>query len=70
VDGKPTADLATGEKITLYLPLGEHIISANPNAGCNGGFSSTSITARRDQPMTLRISYGANGEFMIRAAAM
>ena len=69
VDGKPTADLATGEKITLYLPLGEHIISANPNGGCNGGFSATSITALRNQPMTLRIRYGANGEFMIRPDA-
>ena len=70
VDGKPIADLATGEKISLYLPLGEHIISANPNAGCNGGFSSTSITAVRDQPLTLRIRYGANGEFMLRSEAM
>jgi hypothetical protein len=65
VDGKPIADLATGEKISLFLPLGQHIISANPNGGCNGGFSATSIAALRDQPVTLRIRYGANGEFMI-----
>jgi hypothetical protein len=70
VDGKPIADLATGEKITLYLPFGEHIIGAEPNGECHGGFSTTSMTVQRGQPMTLRIRYGANGEFMIRREAM
>src|SRR5690349_6143503 len=37
VDGKPVADLATGEKMSLYLPLGEHIIGADPNGQCHGG---------------------------------
>ena len=66
VDGKPVADLATGEKVTLYLPLGEHIIGADPNGECHGGLSTTSVTALRGQPATLRIQYGSNGEFTIQ----
>jgi hypothetical protein len=69
VDGKPVADLETGEKVSLYLNAGEHIIGADPNGKCHGGLSQTSITTKRDQPTTLRIRYGSNGEFTIQPAA-
>ena len=70
VDGKPVADLATGEKVSLYLPFGEHIIGADPNGKCHGGLSTTSLTVLRDRSTTLRIRYGANGEFTIQPTAM
>ncbi len=69
VDGRPVVDLATGEKVSLYLSEGDHIIGADSKA-CGGGISEVSIAARSDRPSTLRIRYGTNGEYTIQPTAM
>ncbi len=43
-DAVPVADLDTGERVIMYLPYGEHIISAQPNGICGGGLSEVSVT--------------------------
>jgi len=39
VDANPTADLRPSEKVVVYLPPGDHILSAWPNGMCGGGMS-------------------------------
>jgi len=69
VDSHPVAELATGEKVSLYLIPGEHIIGADSKA-CAGGLPEASIFARPDRPAALRIRYGTNGDFSIQPTAM
>jgi hypothetical protein len=70
VDGHPVADVASGEKISLYVSAGDHIIGSDPNGICGGGLSEVSIAARPDKPATLRIRYGSNGDYTIQPTAM
>ena len=70
VDGQAVAGLATGEKVSLYVTPGEHIIGANPNGICGGGLSEVSIVAHIDRPSILRIRYGSNGDYSIQPTAM
>lgn len=62
-NGKATAELATGEKIALFLPIGDHIISAWPNNPCGGGMVETRATVQRNKSVAFRIGYGSNGDF-------
>ncbi len=69
VDGRPIADLAIEEKLSVYLTLGDHIISSTPNGSCGGGFAEASIVVRADRPTTLRIQYDSKGEYTIQPTA-
>jgi hypothetical protein len=69
VDGSPVADLRTGEKVTLYLPLGDHIIGAEPNGICGGGLSEVSVTVKKESASVFRIRYGSNGDYDIQPTA-
>lgn len=66
----PLADLASGEKVSLYISVGDHIIGSDPNGICGGGLSEVSISARADKPTTLRIRYGSNGDYTTQPTAM
>ena len=65
VDGKKIADLKVSEKIVLFLPVGEHIISAWPNGICGGGMSEVKTNVKNNSSSNFRIGYGSNGDFSI-----
>ena len=65
IDGKLSAELATGEKVLFYLPEGRHIIGIKPiNRGICGGVSVTEETealVSLKQPLTFRIGIKTTG---------
>jgi len=69
VDGIAIANINPGEKIILYLPLGEHILGSDSGI-CGGGLSEISILAKKDRVLILRIRYGSNGDYVIQPTAM
>lgn len=69
VNGKPVADIWVSEKIVLYLPEGEYILSAWPNGICGGGLSEVKALIKVGSKSTYRIGYGSNGDFSINPTA-
>lgn len=39
----------------MYLPDGEHVISASPNGVCGGGMAEVSVSVRPSTTLMLRI---------------
>jgi hypothetical protein len=70
VDGHLVANLAAGEKVSLYLSLGDHIVGADPKGICGGGLSEVPVVARMNKTTTLRIRNGPNGYFTLQPTAM
>jgi hypothetical protein len=69
VDASPMADLRPSEKLVVYLPPGDHIISAWPNGICGGGMSEVRASVTSGAALTFRIGYGSNGDFFINPTA-
>ncbi len=68
VNGQPVADIAPGEKITIFLPHGDQLLGAKATGICAGGLVEikTNVT---DKTSTFRVSYGTWGEFSIQPTA-
>jgi hypothetical protein len=69
INGQPTADIYTSEKIILYLPEGEYILSAWPNGICGGRMSEVKTSIKNGSKSTFRVGYGTNGDFFISPTA-
>jgi hypothetical protein len=69
VDGRPIADIRGSEKVVLYLPEGEHILSAWPNGICGGGMTEVKAVIKAGTQSSFRIGYGSNGDFSINPTA-
>jgi hypothetical protein len=69
VDGRPIADIRASEKIVLYLPEGEHILSAWPNGICPGRMTEMQTFVKAGAQSNFRVGYGTNGDFSINPAA-
>jgi len=69
VDGRPVADIRVSEKIVLYLPEGEHILSAWPNGICGGGMTEIKAVIKAGAQSSYRVGYGSNGHFSINPTA-
>ena len=69
VNAKPVADLRTSEKIVLFLPAGDHVLSAWPNGACGGGMTEVRASVRTGSELTFRVGYGSNGDFTINPTA-
>lgn len=69
VNGQPTADVRSAEKIVLYLPENEYVLSAWPNGICGGGMSETTAQVKAGEKTNFRIGYGSNGDFFINRTA-
>ena len=69
VNAKPIADLDPAEKVVLYLPADEYILSAWPNGICGGGMSEVRASVKPGIELNFRIGYGSNGDFTINATA-
>lgn len=54
-DAKPVAELDPGEKVVMYLPEGDHIISAISNNPCGGGMIETRVSVKTGGSYTYRI---------------
>lgn len=63
VDGVPVADIRVSEKVTLYVPAGAYILSAQPlEPICGGGLNETATTVAAGQSRAFRVGMGANGD--------
>ena len=69
VDGRPVADIRVSEKIVLYLPEGDHILSAWPNGICGGGMTEVRAVIKAGVQSSFRVGYGSNGDFSINPTA-
>lgn len=61
VDGKPVGDIDPSEKMGLYLPEGEHILSAQPNGVCSGTMTEVHTTVRAGSQSAFRFGTSGNG---------
>jgi hypothetical protein len=70
VDSLPVADLRSEEKVTMYLPEGEHILGGRPNGICAGDMLNTSIIVRADKTVVVRAGFSDKGEFLFTPAPL
>lgn len=68
-DGSPLAEIAPGEKVTFYLPEGEHMVAAIATGICTGGLVEAKALVSRSRSAIFRISYGSSGDFSIQPTA-
>jgi hypothetical protein len=70
VDTVPVADLAPSEKVEIFVPLGEHIVSAAPTETlCGGGISEAAVVIRPESQKILRIASGQSGDIHVQPSA-
>jgi hypothetical protein len=70
VDTVPVADLAPSEKVELFVPLGEHVVSATPTGLlCGGGTSEAAVVIRPESQKILRIASGQSGDIHLQPSA-
>jgi hypothetical protein len=69
VDGTAIADLSTAEKVVVYVPYGDHIVSAQPRGVCAGGMSEVQAVAKPGARLNFRVGYGSNGDFALNPTA-
>ena len=70
IDAKPVVDLAPAERIELFVPLGEHVVSASSTEYyCGGGVSETAVMITAERRKVLRIAAGQSGDIHIQPSA-
>jgi hypothetical protein len=69
VDGAEVADFVPAERIELFLPVGEHILSAKPRGLICVGTFETSVVIAPDGQKAYRMAVGANGDIHIQPTA-
>ena len=69
VDAVAVADLASGEKVELFVPLGEHSVVVTPNGICGGGTSETTVVIMPERQRILRIASGQSGDIFLHPSA-
>ena len=70
VDTVPVADLSPSEKVELFLPLGEYVVSATPTEVlCGGGTSEAAVVIRPEHQKILRIASGQSGDIHLQPSA-
>jgi hypothetical protein len=69
LNGKPVADIASEEVVTLYLMSGEYVISATPNGICGGGTAEAVVHVRPPASYAYRLTFGGGGAFSVQPTA-
>jgi hypothetical protein len=70
VDAMPVADLAPSEKVELFVPFGEYVVSATPtDSFCGGGSSEAAVVIRPESQKILRIASGQSGDIHLQPSA-
>jgi len=54
IDGKPVAELSTGQKVELHLPKGQYVISSESNFPCGGGMAQASAIVETGKVIMFR----------------
>jgi len=69
VDGERVGSLGTSEKVTVYLPPGEHLIGARNGTICGGAVSETAVVLTAQGHKTYRIAISDGGDIKIQPTA-
>ena len=69
LNAKPVADLKPAEKVVMYVPAGDHILSAWPNGMCGGGMTEVRAAVKAGAEINFRVGYGSNGDYSINVTA-
>lgn len=69
LNGKSIADLDTSEKVVLNLPVGEYIVSAEPNGVCGGGLTEVKFNVKDNSQSVFRYGTSGNGSPSIYSTA-
>lgn len=68
-NGRPIAEISTGEKVVFYLPPGDQMIGAIATGICAGGLIEAKVSVSAGRTVTYRVSYGSSGEFSLQPTA-
>jgi hypothetical protein len=67
VGAVPVADLAPSEKVELFVPLGEHVVTATSISSiCGGGVSEAEVVISPERQKILRIASGQSGDIHLQ----
>jgi|SRR4029077_18414970 hypothetical protein len=70
VDTVPVADLGPSEKVEIFVPFGEYVVSATPTSTfCGGGISEAAVVIRPESQRILRIASGQSGDIHLQPSA-
>lgn len=69
VNSKPVADIGVSEKVGIFLPEGDHILSIYPVAPCGGGLVETRATIKAGGSYVFRVGFGNNYQLGIYPTA-
>lgn len=69
VDGKPLAELRTGEYIVAHLPAGEYVIGAQSTGICGGGDAEFPVVVKSSERRAYRVSIDQGGSVRIGPTA-
>lgn len=70
VDAVPVADLEVAEKVVLHVPIGKHILGAEPTGICGmGRMAELQADIGKDSCSNFRIGWDSNGHFFISPTA-
>jgi hypothetical protein len=69
VDGRPIADLRSGQSVTVYLPVGEHVTGVIHDGLCGGGSASANLTMIAGATRVYRVASGQSGDIKIEPSA-
>lgn len=70
VDLTPIAIVDRGEKLSIYLAPGTHILAVSSNFGCGGDVVEEKIDVHTDMHLTLRIGFGSNKGLFFKPSAL
>jgi hypothetical protein len=70
IGATPVADLEPAEKIELFVPLGEHVVTASSTGSfCGGGVSEAAVVISPERQKILRIASGQSGDIHLQPSA-
>jgi len=70
VGAVPVADLAPSEKVEVFVPLGEHVVTATSiSSFCGGGISEAAVVISPERQKILRIASGQSGDIHLQPSA-
>ena len=69
LDAVPVADIASAEKVEIFVPLGEHIVGVTSTGYCGGGTAEASVVIAPERQRILRIASGQSGDIYLQPSA-
>ena len=69
VDTQEVAELRTGQRVSVYLPPGEHVAGVKPSSICAGGSAALSINVVAGGHQMYRVARQQSGDLKIEPSA-